>query len=414
MRMTNTRFIPAILLGLSALVIATNPALSQSAPTEGISKIHEITSTWDDGAAIAPSALLATNFGLLRALPSGVSTRISNLEPVVTALVSLPGEPQKMLLSGYGKDKTALGVLKSEDGGKTWQKFSRETTNDKKPVALRSLAISLVDPNLVVGIMDGLELSRDGGITWQASGKLPEKTFKIAFSSLDKNTIFAATMTGLKKTTDLGETWSDAYPSTEPTTVVSTLGNGRILAFVFGTGLVAANEADMKWQTLSANFEDRYLLNIRANPSNADQLIATADTGAILISSDGGDSWQSFEGSNNASLASLARGKQIFEGTCQACHGVKGIGEVPGNPTAKDKFGFKAPALNNDTHAWHHSDAAIKMTIQNGSPRNSRMVAFKDTFSDQDINSVIAYIKTFWSLKSLACQGGRHGGCLGK
>ncbi|NOX39380.1 MAG: c-type cytochrome [Alphaproteobacteria bacterium] len=414
MRMKNTCFIPTILLGLSTLFLAANPALSQSAPTEGISKIHEITSTWDDGAAIAPSALLATNFGLLRALPSGVSTRISGLEAVVTALASLPGEPQKLLLSGYSKDKTALGVMKSEDGGKTWQDFSLQTTNGAEPVALRSLAISSVDPNFVVGIMDGLELSRDGGKTWQASGKLPEKTFKIAPSSLDTNTIFAATMTGLKKTTDLGATWSDAYPSTEPTTVVSVLGNGRVLAFVFGTGLVAANESDLKWQTLSANFESRYLLNIDANPNDANQLIATADTGAILISSDGGDSWTSFEGSDNASLASLARGKQIFEGTCQACHGTNGIGEDPGNPSARDEFGFKAPALNNDTHAWHHSDAAIKMTVQNGSSRNSRMVAFKDTFSDQDINSVIAYIKTFWTLNSLACQGGRHGGCLGK
>jgi len=211
-------------------------------------------------------------------------------------------------------------------------------------------------------------------------------------SSVQENRIFAATMTGLMVSEDGGKTWTKTYDSKAPATVVSSLGGGRVAAFIYGVGLIAADEADLAWSVISDGFEDRHLRNLIEDPKNSGLLYATADTAAILLSRDGGRTWVSFEGSDKATPERIAAGKQLFEDTCQACHGVKGIGESPDDPAAKDEFGFKAPALNNDMHAWHHSDAGLRATIHQGSPRNERMVTFQETMTDDDIDNILSYI----------------------
>ncbi|MDP1668810.1 c-type cytochrome [Phaeovulum sp.] len=102
----------------------------------------------------------------------------------------------------------------------------------------------------------------------------------------------------------------------------------------------------------------------------------------------------------------------MFEENCQVCHGANGVGEAPGDPEARDEFGFKAPALNDDAHAWHHSDQTLICFIAEGSPCNTRMVAFKKILSPDDIANLVAYLKSRWSVSSLACQGGRHMGFM--
>jgi mono/diheme cytochrome c family protein len=52
-------------------------------------------------------------------------------------------------------------------------------------------------------------------------------------------------------------------------------------------------------------------------------------------------------------------------------------------------------------------------TIRKGSPRNERMVAFEGALSDEDVENVVAYIKTLWDFRALACQGARHMACMG-
>jgi mono/diheme cytochrome c family protein len=41
------------------------------------------------------------------------------------------------------------------------------------------------------------------------------------------------------------------------------------------------------------------------------------------------------------------------------------------------------------------------------------MAAFKDTLSGEDVENVVAYIKSLWNFRSLACQGARHMACMG-
>ena len=130
------------------------------------------------------------------------------------------------------------------------------------------------------------------------------------------------------------------------------------------------------------------------------------------MSRDGGLHWISFEGSDLAYPDRIAAGSALYADYCESCHGAGGIGESPEDPAAQDEFGFKAPALNDDMHAWHHSDAGLRATINEGSPRNDRMAAWQDVLSDNEIDAIIAYVKSTWSIRSLACQGARHMACM--
>jgi photosystem II stability/assembly factor-like uncharacterized protein len=396
------------LRGLTAtLALALLPfaAAAQSGPTEQIERIN--------GVAVAPQPLrtdnavllIGTDFGLMRAGPDGMANVLPDIELAVTGLAGDINRAGRIFLSGIDARSKPAPLMLSEDGGASWQPVSAS------PVAVRSLSVMPGNPDALAAVAGGIVTSRDGGKTWGAIASSPEKVFSVARSSLSENVLYAATMGGLLFSDDGGESWRPAHESDKPATAVTVLPGGKVLAYIFGVGLVGAQEPGLKWQVLEDGFADRYILSLAADPLNPDTIYAIMDTATIMMSRNGGRDWISYEGSDKYTPERLARGEQLFEGTCAACHGAKGVGEAPGNPEARDEFGFKAPALNDDMHGWHHSDAALKATISQGSPRNPRMVAFSEQMSEEDIENIVVYLKSLWSLRSLACQGARHMRC---
>jgi len=108
----------------------------------------------------------------------------------------------------------------------------------------------------------------------------------------------------------------------------------------------------------------------------------------------------------------ISQGEVLYNQYCAACHGQKGIGEDPlkvGSTVARNML---APALNDDAHAWHHTDETLMNVILNGSSQpGSRMIAWKTALSKEDAGMVVAYIKSLWSPRTLACQGRKHMTC---
>ena len=79
----------------------------------------------------------------------------------------------------------------------------------------------------------------------------------------------------------------------------------------------------------------------------------------------------------------IARGEDIFQANCAACHGSGGAGD----PSAG------VPALDSSMHAWHHPDSQIASLVRNG---GVRMPAIGSGWSDTDIEAVLAYVKQWW------------------
>lgn len=82
------------------------------------------------------------------------------------------------------------------------------------------------------------------------------------------------------------------------------------------------------------------------------------------------------------------KGKAVYEQRCLACHGPQGKGDGPTGkvliPPAAD---FTSAASKKK------SDADLLKIIENGKPPTA-MVAWKGQLSDQDIQNVLAYVKT--------------------
>ena len=97
----------------------------------------------------------------------------------------------------------------------------------------------------------------------------------------------------------------------------------------------------------------------------------------------------------------LARGRQLYDLHCAACHGAK----LEGQPKWRERLpNGKLPAPPHDAsgHTWHHPDRVLFEITRNGiahfAPPGyaSDMPAFGGRLSDDDIRAVLAYIKSTW------------------
>ena len=96
--------------------------------------------------------------------------------------------------------------------------------------------MSPADSNTIYGASAGnLQVSKDGGHTWEVVGAAPAGLMDLAASSRDPGTLYAATRDGLLKNQDGGRTWQDAYWLRQPATMVHVTAEGAVYAFVVGT-----------------------------------------------------------------------------------------------------------------------------------------------------------------------------------
>ncbi|WP_027151830.1 cytochrome c [Mesorhizobium sp. WSM2561] len=98
----------------------------------------------------------------------------------------------------------------------------------------------------------------------------------------------------------------------------------------------------------------------------------------------------------------VAHGEAIYMEHCASCHGRN----LEGQPDwqTQDKEGFlPAPPHDESGHTWHHPDTLLfKITklgiaqAANLKDYKTRMPAFRETLSDDDIVAALSYIKSRW------------------
>ena len=87
-------------------------------------------------------------------------------------------------------------------------------------------------------------------------------------------------------------------------------------------------------------------------------------------------------------------GAKLYTASCLSCHGDrKGEGGTG-----------LAPSHNETGHTWHHPDAQLKERIFNGTIGFGQMPAFKDKLTEEEVNAVLTYIKTWWTEEQRADQ----------
>ncbi|WP_446917170.1 hypothetical protein, partial [Klebsiella pneumoniae] len=83
-----------------------------------------------------------------------------------------------------------------------------------------------------------IQVSRDGGKTWEVAGAPQTDVFDLGASPTDPDVVYAATRDGLMGSGDRAQTWMPAFHVKQPATMVQAAPDGTVYAFVVGTGLI--------------------------------------------------------------------------------------------------------------------------------------------------------------------------------
>lgn len=257
---------------------------SESIPIGEVSHIHGIAVDPTDPARL----LLATHYGVYRTAPDGTAERVSDDRSDYMGFTPHPSDPDVFYASGHPAGGGNLGFIASEDGGRGWEQISEGVNG---PVDFHAMDVSAADPDVIYGLYGGIQVSRDGGKTWQIAGAPQADVFDLGASATNPDIVYAATRDGLMVSGDRAETWMPAFNVKQPATMVQAASDGTVYAFVVGTGLIKTKEPGLAWETVNNDFDDRILLHLAADPADADRLFAVTRQGEILASTDGGRHW---------------------------------------------------------------------------------------------------------------------------
>ena len=249
--------------------------------------------------------------------------------------VAVAGHPDQPHTYYYGG--TGGGVLKTEDGGKTWIHVSDKDFNTG---SVGALAVAPSDPNVIYAGMgetdirgnmspgDGVYKSTDGGDSWEPLGLEKTKFIStIVVHPRDEDIVWVAAMgqlfgtkgnaeRGVYKSVDGGKSWEKVLYEDKNTGAVDLEidpDNPRVLYAALwqayrnawtmssggpGSGLYKSTDGGETWQELSQNpgLPKGVLgkIGIAASPAQDGRLwaIVENDNGGVFRSDDGGATWQ--------------------------------------------------------------------------------------------------------------------------
>jgi mono/diheme cytochrome c family protein len=129
--------------------------------------------------------------------------------------------------------------------------------------------------------------------------------------------------------------------------------------------------------------------------------------GLVLVIATGTVVWLALSGGGAPLVGPAARGAQVYNANCATCHG---------GPTGGGMMDYP-PKHNANGHTWHHSDCELKDVIRLGTtpmtemmremmapPGAPTMPAWRDRLNDDEIDAVLAFIKTMWTEEQRAVQ----------
>ncbi|MEX2502483.1 MAG: cytochrome c [Trueperaceae bacterium] len=104
------------------------------------------------------------------------------------------------------------------------------------------------------------------------------------------------------------------------------------------------------------------------------------------------------EATSTVSQEVLDEGAELYQASCASCHGTDREGSALAS--------MPAPPLDGSAHSWHHSDEQIVGLIRRG---GRVMPAVGFDWSDEQVEAVLAYVKSGWEPWQREAQQGSLG-----
>jgi hypothetical protein len=234
------------------------------------------------------SLLLATNRGLYRVRRGRIDSIRSRLgrDDVSKGLAFRFTGPSEAVGSGHpGRARSrwpVLGLVRSEDGGRTWHSVSRLGASDFHALAFSGGTLAAAE-----GGEATVFVSRDGGRSW-LTRSAPLALADLELDPADPERWVGTAETGVHLTTDGGRTWRPADPA-----------GGARLAWPAGDALFRtdldgrvsrSSDGGVTWEDVG-----RVDGETQALAAAGESTLYAADLdGVVRVSRDGGASWSVF------------------------------------------------------------------------------------------------------------------------
>ena len=262
-------------------------------------------------AALA-SILVATSGSSFAARWSAIDAGLPSTSLGVTALAIDPATPATVYALTSGGF-----IFKSTDAGERWRPSNGI-------VGVSSLAIAPKSSTIYAITRHGVVKSTDGGESWNnASNGLKGDASSLTINPIDPSTLYAVTATGIFKSEDAGRNWnavgSDSSPAAQifDSLVIDPMTPSTIYAPHSNRGIVKSTDGGESWIVINPDFDPGYpitspldtgytITSLAVDPTNSSTLYAgfvphtfTADgespTGGVFKSTDGGETWNEFQ-----------------------------------------------------------------------------------------------------------------------
>ncbi len=220
----------------------------------------------------------------------------------------IESEPSSLAVDSRSPDMVYAGagggVFKSTDGGWKWQKVS--------PDGVLDISIASEAPDLLFAASPwaGVFKSSDGGTTWRSVLDLHAHSVQVAPS--DPHLVYAGTLSGVFKSDDGGETWLPSSNGMEylsvgrltvhpmdPNTVLagshmplSESHGDPFPASTKGEGIYKTTDGGLSWAKTVIGFVDTDPVAVAVSPNNPNLVyVGTRCSRGLYRSEDGGASW---------------------------------------------------------------------------------------------------------------------------
>ncbi|WP_447971661.1 WD40/YVTN/BNR-like repeat-containing protein [Nitrospira sp. M1] len=220
------------------------------------------------------------------------------ISSVVHQLVVVPGSSQRFFAA------TSMGVFETETAGETWVK---RMEGMKEVLMVVSLSIDPQQPQtLYAGTSGGVYKSLDGGHWWDKvnNGLVDPEVLKssralgvtkIRIDPHHSESVYAATLIGLYKTVNGGQSWENIGEDL-PDQMLSDLlidpTNPDVIYVGSREGVHRSTNGGTTWRPINEGLEN---LNIRAlamNPQDSQVLYVGTNGSGLYRSRSGGESWE--------------------------------------------------------------------------------------------------------------------------
>lgn len=231
---------------------------------------------------------LPNHQGLYVQEADGVIKKQSEISDDFMSFAVHPSDESVFYASGHPRIGGNFGLIKSVDGGVSWQDVSEGLNG---PVDFHTMAVDSEDVDHIYGYYAGaLQRTLDGGDSWEYLNNAPDQIIQLSNGN-KQGQLYAATTNGLYVSNDQGNSWELA--AFEGETVIAIEVNpssGQMLANTNSQGLMLSGDGGKTWEKSDFSTSNT-VLYIASSASEPTKSYLVTKSLKIYQSSDSGGSW---------------------------------------------------------------------------------------------------------------------------